>query len=91
MSTSFAALQTLLGEISLRDAHRLGRRLEGARRIRKPEAKQAVLDEIAAEAAKAAERLAGRASRMPEVTYPENLPSARRRTRSPRRYATTRS
>lgn len=79
MSTSFAALQTLLGEISLRDAHRLGRRLEGARRIRKPEAKQAVLDEIAAEAEKAAARLAGRASRMPEVTYPENLPVSQKK------------
>ncbi|MGW0365086.1 ATP-dependent RNA helicase HrpA [Streptomyces sp. NPDC002990] len=79
MSTSFAALQTLLGEISLRDAHRLGRRLEGARRIRKPEAKQAVLDEIAAEASKAAERLAARASRMPEVTYPENLPVSQKK------------
>ncbi|MFF4371543.1 ATP-dependent RNA helicase HrpA [Streptomyces sp. NPDC001594] len=79
MSTSFAALQTLLGEISLRDAHRLGRRLEGARRIRKPEAQQAVLDEIAAEAEKAAGRLAGRASRMPEVTYPENLPVSQKK------------
>ncbi|RKT05877.1 ATP-dependent helicase HrpA [Streptomyces sp. 3211.6] len=79
MSTSFAALQTLLGEISLRDAHRLGRRLEGARRIRKPEARQAVLDEIAAEAEKAAARLAGRASRMPEVTYPENLPVSQKK------------
>ncbi|MFF5447314.1 ATP-dependent RNA helicase HrpA [Streptomyces sp. NPDC012888] len=79
MSTSFAALQTLLGEISLRDAHRLGRRLEGARRIRKPEARQGVLDEIAAEAAKAAERLAGRASRMPRVTYPEALPVSQKK------------
>ncbi|MFG2668065.1 ATP-dependent RNA helicase HrpA [Streptomyces sp. NPDC048387] len=79
MSTSFAALQTLLGEISLRDAHRLGRRLEGARRIRKPEAQQAVLGEIAAEAEKAAARLAGRASRMPEVTYPENLPVSQKK------------
>ncbi|GGS85417.1 MULTISPECIES: ATP-dependent RNA helicase HrpA [Streptomyces] len=79
MSTSFAALQTLLGEISLRDAHRLGRRLEGARRIRKPEARQAVLDEIAAEAEKAAARLSGRASRMPEVTYPENLPVSQKK------------
>ncbi|MEV7613314.1 ATP-dependent RNA helicase HrpA [Streptomyces sp. NPDC089799] len=79
MSTSFAALQTLLGEISLRDAHRLGRRLEGARRIRKPEAKQAVLDEIAAEAAKAAERLARRAARMPGVTYPESLPVSQKK------------
>ncbi|MER7762919.1 ATP-dependent RNA helicase HrpA [Streptomyces sp. NPDC097619] len=79
MSTSFAALQTQLGEISLRDAHRLGRRLEGARRIRKPEARQAVLDEIAAEAAKAAERISRRAARMPEVTYPESLPVSRKK------------
>lgn len=38
--------------------------LEGARRIRKPEARQSVLDEIAAEAGKAAERLAARAARL---------------------------
>ena len=40
------ALGTLaprLTELSLRDAQRLGRRLEGARRIRKPEARAAVL------------------------------------------------
>ncbi|URM90781.1 ATP-dependent RNA helicase HrpA [Streptomyces sp. MRC013] len=79
MSTSFADLQTLLTEVPLRDAHRLGRRLEGARRIRKPEARQAVLDEIAAEAAKAAARTAERASRVPEITYPEQLPVSRRK------------
>ncbi|WP_149179984.1 ATP-dependent RNA helicase HrpA [Streptomyces sp. TRM49041] len=79
MSTSFADLQTLLAEVSLRDAHRLGRRLEGARRIRKPEARQAVLDEIAAEAAKAAAGSAGRAARVPEVTYPEQLPVSQKK------------
>ncbi|MEU2672895.1 ATP-dependent RNA helicase HrpA [Streptomyces sp. NPDC007164] len=79
MSTSFADLQNRLGEISLRDAHRLGRRLEGARRIRKPEARQSVLDEIAAEAAKAAERLSLRAARMPALTYPEQLPVSQKK------------
>ncbi|WP_327375037.1 ATP-dependent RNA helicase HrpA [Streptomyces sp. NBC_01216] len=79
MSTSFAALQSLLAEVSLRDAHRLGRRLEGARRIRKPEAREAVLDEIAAEAGKAKERTDGRASRVPVVTYPEQLPVSQRK------------
>ncbi|MCB5169677.1 ATP-dependent RNA helicase HrpA [Streptomyces bambusae] len=79
MSTSFAALQTRLGEISLRDAHRLGRRLEGARRIRKPEARQAVLDEIATEADRAAERVAARAARKPEITYPEALPVSQKK------------
>ncbi|GAA4117509.1 ATP-dependent RNA helicase HrpA [Streptomyces hundungensis] len=79
MSTSFADLQTLLDGASLRDAHRLGRRLEGARRIRKPEARQAVLDEIAAEAQKSAERVARRSARMPEVTYPEQLPVSQKK------------
>ncbi|MFD5873832.1 ATP-dependent RNA helicase HrpA [Streptomyces sp. NPDC060322] len=79
MSTSFADLQTQLGQLSLRDAHRLGRRLEGARRIRKPEARQSVLDEISAEAGKAAERLAGRAARMPALSYPEQLPVSQKK------------
>ncbi|MGW2015963.1 ATP-dependent RNA helicase HrpA [Streptomyces sp. NPDC001927] len=79
MSTSFAALQTVLAEVSLRDAHRLGRRLEGARRIRKPEAREAVLDEIAAEAGKAKERVDARAARVPAVTYPEQLPVSQKK------------
>ncbi|MFD7863479.1 ATP-dependent RNA helicase HrpA [Streptomyces sp. NPDC059783] len=79
MSTSFADLQSQLGQLSLRDAHRLGRRLEGARRIRKPEARQAVLDEIAAQAGKGAERLALRAGRVPAVSYPPQLPVSQKK------------
>ncbi|MEU5984761.1 MULTISPECIES: ATP-dependent RNA helicase HrpA [unclassified Streptomyces] len=79
MSTSFAALQSVLAEVSLRDAHRLGRRLEGARRIRKPEARAAVLDEIATEAGLAKERADGRAARVPAVTYPEQLPVSQKK------------
>ncbi|MFJ6631253.1 ATP-dependent RNA helicase HrpA [Streptomyces sp. NPDC091376] len=79
MSTSFADLQKQLAEISLRDAHRLGRRLEGTRRIRTPEARQAVLDEIAAEAAQAAARTAERATRLPGITYPEQLPVSQKK------------
>ncbi|MFD7719257.1 ATP-dependent RNA helicase HrpA [Streptomyces sp. NPDC059814] len=79
MSTSFADLQSQLGQLSLRDAHRLGRRLEGARRIRQPEAQQGVLDEIAAQATKAAGRLALRAGRLPALTYPEQLPVSQKK------------
>ncbi|MFB6989990.1 ATP-dependent RNA helicase HrpA [Streptomyces sp. NPDC056304] len=79
MSTSFADLQNRFEQLSLRDAHRLGRRLEGARRIRKPEARQSALDEIAAEAGKAAERLALRAGRLPAVSYPEQLPVSQKK------------
>ncbi|MFE2654646.1 DEAD/DEAH box helicase, partial [Streptomyces sp. NPDC059346] len=79
MSTSFADLQSQLGQLSLRDANRLGRRLEGARRIRKPEARQSVLDEIAAEAGRAAERLAARAARLPALSYPDELPVSQKK------------
>ncbi|MFH9295322.1 ATP-dependent RNA helicase HrpA [Streptomyces sp. NPDC017520] len=79
MSTSFADLQSQLGQLSLRDANRLGRRLEGARRIRKPEARQSVLDEIAADAGRAASRLAARAARLPALSYPEELPVSQKK------------
>ncbi|MER7172518.1 ATP-dependent RNA helicase HrpA [Streptomyces mesophilus] len=79
MSTSFDDLAALLGESSLRDAHRLGRRLEGARRIRKPEARQAVLDEIAGEAEKSAARIRERRAALPAITYPEQLPVSQKK------------
>ncbi|MBA2950050.1 ATP-dependent RNA helicase HrpA [Streptomyces himalayensis] len=76
---AFADLGSRLAELSLRDAQRLGRRLDGARRIRKPEARAAVLAEIEGEIGKAADRLAGRAARLPEITYPESLPVSQKR------------
>lgn len=70
-----------LSELSLRDAHRLGRRLEGARRIRKPEARAAVLAEIEAEAEKAEARTAQRRGRYDalEIKYPEQLPVSQKK------------
>ncbi|MFM9369133.1 ATP-dependent RNA helicase HrpA [Streptomyces sp. Da 82-17] len=79
MSTSYAELARLLDEASLRDAHRLGRRLEGSRKIRRPEARQAVLDEIAAEAEKSAARIRERRAALPPVTYPEQLPVSQKK------------
>ncbi|WP_320772900.1 ATP-dependent RNA helicase HrpA [Streptomyces sp. CRN 30] len=76
---ALGALASRLTELSLRDAHRLGRRLEGARKIRKPEARAAVVAEIEAEAAKAEERMAARRGRVPEVRYPEQLPVSQKK------------
>ena len=76
---AFGPLASRLSELSLRDAQRLGRRLEGARRIRKPEARAAVLAEIAAEAEKAEARMAERRARVPAVTYPEQLPVSQKK------------
>lgn len=73
------ALASRLSELSLRDEHRIGRRLEGARRIRKPEARAAVLAEIAADVDKAAARMAERGSRLPTITYPQELPVSQKK------------
>ncbi|MGA5375729.1 ATP-dependent RNA helicase HrpA [Streptomyces griseoincarnatus] len=76
---ALGSLASRLSELSLRDAHRLGRRLEGARKIRKPEARAAVLGEIEAEAAAAGERMAARRARVPEIRYPEQLPVSQKK------------
>ncbi|WP_128435378.1 ATP-dependent RNA helicase HrpA [Streptomyces cyaneus] len=76
---SFGTLAPRLTELSLREAQRLGRRLEGARKIRKPEARAAVLAEIEAEVAKAEERIAVRRERVPAVSYPEQLPVSQKK------------
>ncbi|MGW2123077.1 ATP-dependent RNA helicase HrpA [Streptomyces sp. SM1] len=73
------SLASRLTGLSLRDAHRLGRRLEGARKIRKPEARAAVLAEIESEAAAAEERMAARRARVPEIRYPEQLPVSQKK------------
>ncbi|MBV7699550.1 ATP-dependent RNA helicase HrpA [Streptomyces sp. TRM70350] len=73
------ALAPRLTALSLRDAHRLGRRLEGARKIRKPEARAAVLAEIEAEIEKAEARMADRRAQVPAVTYPPQLPVSQKR------------
>ncbi|MEW2319122.1 ATP-dependent RNA helicase HrpA [Streptomyces bauhiniae] len=76
---ALGSLASRLTELSLRDAHRLGRRLEGARKIRKPEARAAVLAELEGEVDKAASRMAERRSRVPSVSYPEQLPVSQKK------------
>ncbi|AOP50911.1 ATP-dependent RNA helicase HrpA [Streptomyces lydicus] len=63
----------------LRDQQRLGRRLDGARRIRKPEARAAVLAEIAQHLDEAELRVAQRRAAVPEITYPEELPVSQKK------------
>ncbi|WP_445402828.1 ATP-dependent RNA helicase HrpA [Streptomyces sp. LE64] len=68
-----------LAELAPKDALRLGRRLDGTRRIRTPEARAAVLAEIAAEAEAAEARIAARAARVPAIDYPEELPVSQKK------------
>ncbi|MGD3105575.1 ATP-dependent RNA helicase HrpA [Streptomyces sp. YGL11-2] len=73
------ALLKRLPELMLRDQQRLGRRLDGARRIRKPEARAAVLAEIAGGIDEAELRVAQRRAAMPEIGYPAELPVSQKK------------
>ncbi|MFI9052637.1 ATP-dependent RNA helicase HrpA [Streptomyces sp. NPDC053427] len=73
------ALLERLPELMLRDQQRLGRRLDGARRIRKPEARAAVLAEISDGIDEAELRVAQRRAAVPEITYPEELPVSQKK------------
>ncbi|MGW8398888.1 ATP-dependent RNA helicase HrpA, partial [Streptomyces lydicus] len=76
---TLSALLERLPELMLRDQQRLGRRLDGARRIRKPEARAAVLAEIAQGVDEAELRVAQRRAAVPEITYPEELPVSQKK------------
>jgi ATP-dependent helicase HrpA len=76
---ALAALLARLPELTLRDQQRLGRRLDGARKIRKPEARAAVLAEIGERIDEAEARVATRRARVPAITYPESLPVSQKK------------
>ncbi|WP_300007424.1 ATP-dependent RNA helicase HrpA [Pseudonocardia sp.] len=73
------ALAERLPDLTLRDEHRLARRLETARRTRDPRARDRALA-AAADAVDAGEaRVAARRAAVPAISYPETLPVSARR------------
>ncbi|MFE7302070.1 ATP-dependent RNA helicase HrpA [Streptomyces sp. NPDC057579] len=78
-ASTLPSLLKRLPELMLRDQQRLGRRLDGARRIRKPEARAAVLTEIAAGVDEAELRVAQRRAATPAVSYPAELPVSQKK------------
>ena len=77
--TTPSGLRARLPELMLRDERRLSRRLDGLRKIKNADVRQARVEEIAAEVEKAAGRLAARAAAVPKITYPDELPISQRR------------
>src|SRR5262249_55613093 len=61
------------------DQHRLRRRLDGVRRMRDTDARDAVIAKIAAEVDVAERRVTLRAAAVPQITYPEALPVAQKK------------
>src|SRR5687767_9369235 len=72
-------LRSRLSGLTLADEHRLGRRLDGLRRTRDPQARERQRERIAADVTIAEERIARRRAAVPEVSYPDELPVSQRR------------
>ncbi|WP_229398041.1 ATP-dependent RNA helicase HrpA [Micromonospora okii] len=72
-------LHRRLPSLMFRDQRRIGRRLDGVRRLRDPQRREAALAEIAADVARAEQRLAERRAAVPVVTYPAGLPVSERK------------
>ncbi len=63
----------------LRDQQHLQRRLQGARKVKSPEAQQAVAAEIAGDIEQAMLKVRSRAASCPKITYPESLPVSQKK------------
>ncbi|MBO8190605.1 ATP-dependent RNA helicase HrpA [Streptomyces oryzae] len=72
-------LTARIPHLMLGDQHRLARRLAGARKIRKSEARAAVLAEISAAMDASELRVAARRAAVPRITYPEQLPVSQKK------------
>ncbi|HFI5333333.1 ATP-dependent RNA helicase HrpA [Serratia liquefaciens] len=79
MKSPLAALSAQLGELMLRDQQRLQRRLQGARKIKNPDAQSAVAAELESDITAALQKVQSRAASCPKVTYPENLPVSQKK------------
>lgn len=78
-ASTIAELAARLPELMLRDQQRIGRRLDGTRRVRSPEARQKIADELAVEIAKAELRVEQRRGAVPEISYPQELPVSQKK------------
>ncbi|WP_447874579.1 ATP-dependent RNA helicase HrpA [Serratia fonticola] len=79
MKSTLAALSSQLGDLMLRDQQHLQRRLQGARKVKSPEAQQAVAAEIAGDIEQAMLKVRSRAASCPKITYPESLPVSQKK------------
>ncbi|MGC4775938.1 ATP-dependent RNA helicase HrpA [Micromonospora chalcea] len=72
-------LHRRLAPLMFRDQRRLQRRLDGVRRLRDPQRRDAALAEITAEVTRAEARLESRRAAVPAITYPAQLPVSERK------------
>ncbi|MFJ1706760.1 ATP-dependent RNA helicase HrpA [Kitasatospora sp. NPDC088346] len=78
-AATIGALAARLPELMLRDQQRIGRRLDGTRRVRSPEARQKIAEELAADVARAELRVEQRRAAVPAISYPQELPVSQKK------------
>lgn len=76
---TFTALQQRLDSLMLRDELRFSRRLHGVKKVKNPDAQQAIFQEMAKEIDQAAGKVLLREAARPEITYPDNLPVSQKK------------
>ena len=72
--TTAAALSTRLGAVTLADERRLGRRLEGIRRIKDRAKRESALTDLDAQISRAEQKLELRRNTLPPIAFPPELP-----------------
>lgn len=76
---TFNMLQQQLDSLMLRDRQRFARRLHGVKKVKNPDAQQAIYQEMAKEIEQAAGKVVLREAARPEISYPENLPVSQKK------------
>lgn len=87
---TFSSLFERLDGLMLRDKSRFARRLHGVKKVKNPDAQQAILQEMAQEIEQAAGRVLLREAARPAIAYPENLPVSQKNRRFSKPFAITR-
>lgn len=76
---TFTALQQRLDSLMLRDRLSFSRRLHCVKKVKNPDAQQAIFQEMAKEIDQAAGKVLLREAARPEITYPDNLPVSQKK------------
>ena len=76
---TFAMLNQRLEGLMLRDKQRFARRLHGVKKVKNPDAQQAIIQEMAQEIEQAAGKVVLREAARPVIDYPENLPVSQKK------------
>ncbi|PKB89610.1 hypothetical protein A8A01_13365 [Ewingella americana] len=79
VKSPLAALSAQLDGLMLRDRQRLQRRLQGARKLDKPDALDALSAEIQTAITESLKKVSAREASRPKISYPENLPVSQKK------------